>query len=409
MAWSRGSAGAYPSYPQARGFDYPLDRSPDHHRDPYTGSRGSAGAYPSYPQARGFDYTLDRSPDHHRDPYTGSRGSAGAYPSYPQARGFDYPLDRSPDHHRDPYTGSRGSAGAYPSYPQARGFDYPLDRSPDHHRDPYTGSRGSAGAYPSYPQARGFDYPLDRSPDHHRDPYTGSRGSAGAYPSYPQARGFDYPLDRSPDHHRDPYTDLPVRSSPAAPITDKNQREVQAGDLIRISRDGSRHWAVYVGDGDVVHLQKAGTWASKGKVLKEKLLLKWNKWKVKNPLDDKYTPRPVYVIVEHACSMVDTELKYSKVTYNSEHFAHDMRYGWSGKRQVKAAGARGNAVQKFAGKGLGIVKVAAAVGGPGAAAAVVAVGGPIALVVGGAVLGVKAAFKQCRKSKNKKELLAHQK
>ncbi|XP_061585751.1 uncharacterized protein LOC133450866 [Cololabis saira] len=129
---------------------------------------------------------------------------------------------------------------------------------------------------------------------------------------------------------------------PAAPIrkcVDTDNKEVKPGDLIKISRGGRKHWAVYVGDGDVVHLVPHGMGAGTGVVLKEKLedVVEKNKWKVNNHLDNEYTPRPADDIVNNACSLVDTEKQYDLSKYNCEHFATKMRYGKPESRQVKAA------------------------------------------------------------------------
>ncbi|XP_061585709.1 phospholipase A and acyltransferase 5-like [Cololabis saira] len=116
-------------------------------------------------------------------------------------------------------------------------------------------------------------------------------------------------------------------------------KEVKPGDLIQIFRFGGlyQHWAVYVGDGDVVYLVPHGSGAVKGVVVKEKLedVVKKDKWRVNNTLDNDYTPRPALVIVEKACKLVDTELQYDLKNYNCENFATEMRYGKPGNRQVK--------------------------------------------------------------------------
>ncbi|XP_061575994.1 uncharacterized protein LOC133442095 isoform X2 [Cololabis saira] len=139
---------------------------------------------------------------------------------------------------------------------------------------------------------------------------------------------------------------------------DTDGKEVKPGDLIEIYR-GRNHWAVYVGRGNVVHFVEDGGGSSSsssmspmsfmsssavgvsvdGKVLKEKLqdVVKKDKWRVNNLLDHGYKPRPADDIVKEACSLEDTEKQYNLLTYNTEQFATDMRYGKPWSRQVKLA------------------------------------------------------------------------
>ncbi|XP_061585749.1 uncharacterized protein LOC133450862 [Cololabis saira] len=193
---------------------------------------------------------------------------------------------------------------------------------------------------------------------------------------------------------------------------DKNGKEVKPGDLIEIFRGLFKHWAVYVGGGNVVHLVPPGGVSGsisggdvglvgEGKVWKEKLekVVEKNMWRVNNLLDDKYTPRPADDIVKTACSLEDTKKQYNLVIYNCEHFATDMRYGKPESRQVwnKAAAAAAGAVAGLAVAG----PVGAVVGAVGAVAGPVgaavgpegAVVGPVGSVVGavGAVVGAVGA------------------
>ncbi|XP_061588187.1 phospholipase A and acyltransferase 3-like [Cololabis saira] len=133
---------------------------------------------------------------------------------------------------------------------------------------------------------------------------------------------------------------------------DTDQREVKPGDLIEIFRGSYKHWAVYVGGGNVVHLVTTGGGGSSssiagrgddsvGVVLKEKLedVVKKDRWTVNNLLDNKYRSRPANDIVKAACSLVDTNLQYDLLKYNCEHFATEMRYGKPESRQVQNATA----------------------------------------------------------------------
>ncbi|XP_029967865.1 uncharacterized protein LOC115403164 isoform X3 [Salarias fasciatus] len=110
----------------------------------------------------------------------------------------------------------------------------------------------------------------------------------------------------------------------------------EPGDLIEISRGGYQHWAVYVGDGYVVHLTRASGFRRlfsplnvNGLVRKEKLqdIVGRADWKVKNILDNEYRPRPVDVIVREACALEGRQMPYNIATRNCERFATELRYG----------------------------------------------------------------------------------
>ncbi|XP_029970364.1 phospholipase A and acyltransferase 4-like [Salarias fasciatus] len=133
----------------------------------------------------------------------------------------------------------------------------------------------------------------------------------------------------------------------------------EPGDLIEIFRGPYEHWAVYVGDGYVVHLTAASDVpgsSSKnlssvpnknGLVYKEKLqdVVGTNKWRVNNILDNKYRPRPVDDIVKDACALVGKKVTYDVSSSNCEHFATGLRYGKPKSRQSPNWGARCVAAQ----------------------------------------------------------------
>uniref|UniRef100_A0A8C7XV31 LRAT domain-containing protein n=1 Tax=Oryzias sinensis TaxID=183150 RepID=A0A8C7XV31_9TELE len=117
--------------------------------------------------------------------------------------------------------------------------------------------------------------------------------------------------------------------------------KTKPGDLIEILRGNFNSWAVYVGNGYVVHF---GAPTSRiegvdGIVKKEKLQYVAGEysWKVNNTLDGKYRPIPPNEIVKKACSLVGASLKYHLTEFNSEHFATEMRYGKAESRQVVQA------------------------------------------------------------------------
>ncbi|XP_053266047.1 phospholipase A and acyltransferase 2-like isoform X2 [Podarcis raffonei] len=119
------------------------------------------------------------------------------------------------------------------------------------------------------------------------------------------------------------------------------------GDQIEISRFGSRHWAIYVGDGYVVHLTPAdgstGSFFSiflpadtkKAVVKKEKLsyVAGISNWTVNNKKDRKYKARPVNEIISTANKYVGMEIDYNVATKNCEHFVAELRYGPPDSRQ----------------------------------------------------------------------------
>ncbi|XP_022058959.1 phospholipase A and acyltransferase 3-like [Acanthochromis polyacanthus] len=151
----------------------------------------------------------------------------------------------------------------------------------------------------------------------------------------------------------------------------------EPGDLIEIFRGSYQHWAVYVGDGFVVHLappsEVAGAGASSMmSVLAEKALVKkeelWDvvgthKWIINNGLDNKYTPRPARTIVREACALVGSELNYCVFRGNCEHFVNELRYGKAESRQVRKAGEVVVGVGLAAAVGLGVVALAGALFG----------------------------------------------
>ncbi|XP_053179733.1 phospholipase A and acyltransferase 3-like [Scomber japonicus] len=112
-------------------------------------------------------------------------------------------------------------------------------------------------------------------------------------------------------------------------------KEPDPGDLIDISRGLYHHWAVYVGDGYIVHMLAPEGFRS-AQVKKEKLqdVVNGHKWCVNNFFDDNREPRPVHEIVEEALSWVGKDVEYSLSDWNCEHFANKCRYGIAKSVQV---------------------------------------------------------------------------
>uniref|UniRef100_A0A8C7WSV7 LRAT domain-containing protein n=1 Tax=Oryzias sinensis TaxID=183150 RepID=A0A8C7WSV7_9TELE len=117
---------------------------------------------------------------------------------------------------------------------------------------------------------------------------------------------------------------------------------------LEIVRGPYSHWAVCVGNGEVVHFGTPGknqcssqTSGSSidgvgGIVKKEKLedVAGKDSWRVNNILDEKYKPLPPDEIVKKACSLVEASPTYNLTKYNCEHFATEMRYGIAESSQV---------------------------------------------------------------------------
>ncbi|XP_049748244.1 phospholipase A and acyltransferase 4-like isoform X1 [Elephas maximus indicus] len=111
-------------------------------------------------------------------------------------------------------------------------------------------------------------------------------------------------------------------------------QDPQPGDLIAISRAAYKHWAIYMGDGNVVHLNKSGIQVVvKQEPLKE--VVKEDEYWVSNYLDCKYKPRPVDEIISLAKKTIGKKVKYNLLCCNCEHFATELRYGRRHSNQVR--------------------------------------------------------------------------
>ncbi|AWP11981.1 Retinoic acid receptor responder 3 isoform 4 [Scophthalmus maximus] len=125
----------------------------------------------------------------------------------------------------------------------------------------------------------------------------------------------------------------------------------EPGDLIEIFRGNYQHWALYIGDGFVVHLappsEVPGAGASSMmSVLCENAYVKreelWDvvgtdRWEINNSLDNEYEPRPAPEIVREARQWVGKKLPYCVFNSNCEHFVTELRYGKPQSRQVRQA------------------------------------------------------------------------
>ncbi|NWZ66314.1 HRSL1 enzyme, partial [Acrocephalus arundinaceus] len=126
----------------------------------------------------------------------------------------------------------------------------------------------------------------------------------------------------------------------------KDNQNPQPGDLIEIDRPAYQHWALYVGDGFVIHVREEGgpslltssssISATTAKVRKDPLkkVVKNDYWHVNNKYDESYTPRPVEEIIKSAEERVGKEVPYDVLSDNCEHFVTELRYGKAVSEQV---------------------------------------------------------------------------
>ncbi|XP_054570323.1 phospholipase A and acyltransferase 3-like [Eptesicus fuscus] len=129
-----------------------------------------------------------------------------------------------------------------------------------------------------------------------------------------------------------------------------SQAEPKPGDLIEIFRPFYNHWALYVGDGYVVHLGPPGEIAgagvaaaslesaltNKARVKKELLsvVAGTDTYRVNNKHDEKHFPLHPSKILRQAEELVGQEMPYKLTSENCEHFVNELRYRVSHSNQV---------------------------------------------------------------------------
>ncbi|KAJ7410498.1 Phospholipid-metabolizing enzyme A-C1 [Willisornis vidua] len=125
----------------------------------------------------------------------------------------------------------------------------------------------------------------------------------------------------------------------------------EPGDLIEIKRPFYQHWALYLGDGYVIHVTPADEGApsssvgsssvpiGKAKVKKELLkeVVKGDYWHINNKYDRSHTPLPIAEIIRQAQDYIDKEVPFHVFKNNCEHFVTKLRYGKELSDQVKQA------------------------------------------------------------------------
>ncbi|XP_072887665.1 lecithin retinol acyltransferase-like, partial [Hemitrygon akajei] len=133
----------------------------------------------------------------------------------------------------------------------------------------------------------------------------------------------------------------------------------QPGDLIQILRSGYKHWAIYIGGGDVVHLTSDG--ASVGvsygyssstaiAVVKRKhfaTVIGDDRWRINNNSDRIWRPLPADEIAERAISKIGIRMPYKVLEANCEHFVNLVRYGINISYQPSPHPQPGDLIQIF--------------------------------------------------------------
>ncbi|XP_054840689.1 phospholipase A and acyltransferase 3-like [Eublepharis macularius] len=127
-----------------------------------------------------------------------------------------------------------------------------------------------------------------------------------------------------------------------------SQVDPKPGDLIEISRTFYQHWAIYIGNGNVIHLapesEVAGAYVScLWSVVTDKAVVKkdplWkvvgeDKYQINNKYDRRYTALPEHEIIFRAKAEVGRVMDYSVFSQNCEHFVTGLRYGIPDSDQV---------------------------------------------------------------------------
>jgi hypothetical protein len=124
------------------------------------------------------------------------------------------------------------------------------------------------------------------------------------------------------------------------------------GELIEIKRIIYDHWAVYVGDGEVIHVCDEGDWKATIRldllkdVCGESLCRINNLEKAAQKRGLK--PRSVSAILKDAYTMLDEKFDYHPIDNNCEHFVTSCRFGSRFSEQALAASRDSTGFTKMA-------------------------------------------------------------
>uniref|UniRef100_A0A674G760 LRAT domain-containing protein n=1 Tax=Taeniopygia guttata TaxID=59729 RepID=A0A674G760_TAEGU len=150
----------------------------------------------------------------------------------------------------------------------------------------------------------------------------------------------------------------------------------QPGDLIEVDRTGYQHWALYVGNGYVIHVTDEGASslsASSRTILSRKAMAKKqllkdvvgnDKWHVNNKYDCHRIPFPMEEIIRRAQRQINKEVPYRLFLKNCEHFVTMLRYGEGVSDQGKKALQNLNSISSAVSAGIGAASFIAVAGIP---------------------------------------------
>nr|XP_023997615.1 retinoic acid receptor responder protein 3-like [Salvelinus alpinus] len=99
---------------------------------------------------------------------------------------------------------------------------------------------------------------------------------------------------------------------------------MEIGDMIEINRGAYKHWALYIGHGDVIHLVTPGMMFYWKCIYGSLQFQNWGRM-INNYLDDKYTPRNIDVIMKE----VGHTSPYNLIGNNYKHFVTSLLFGKS--------------------------------------------------------------------------------
>uniref|UniRef100_A0A4W5MMK5 LRAT domain-containing protein n=1 Tax=Hucho hucho TaxID=62062 RepID=A0A4W5MMK5_9TELE len=127
---------------------------------------------------------------------------------------------------------------------------------------------------------------------------------------------------------------------------------MEIGDMIEINRVTYKHWALYIGNGEVIHLvtpdgassvafcsassSSSASLSCKGTITIEALkdVAAGDPYQINNYLDDEYKPRKTDVIMGEVDKMRGRTIKYDLLGNNCEHFVTFLRYGQTESKQA---------------------------------------------------------------------------